>query len=319
MSADSDRKLERIERHYLRIFEHLDPGLLTSGQALEWPGGRSDEPERSVQGSPAFLGYYTQRGLEVVFERYGLMERLHALGFRELEHSLERHPEGYDIFRVFTAGTRHPLIELIARIGPLPPETLHLVGDALPACEKRLFLNVKWLRMQNPFVQQPAERPLFPGQAFPGLGIGREMMALLQMICVRLELDGVYELPERLHNAVLYFRRFRFLDPELQGVMTAILRDTQQHQLVDLAWNVECGNLTDERTGRAFRWIPSEQVLPRTGPVRDFLDSPAYREQATRALERSRFRLASADLAVDLAGGADLLGVGDNPIPARIK
>jgi hypothetical protein len=319
MSADTDRKLERIERHYLRIFEHLDPSLLTAGHGIDWPGERPEEPERSTQGSPTFLGYYTLRGMEVVFERYGLMERLRGMGFRTLDYSLERHPDGYDIFRVFAQGTRHPLIELIARLGPLPQETLHLVADALPDCEQRRFLNVKWLRMQNPFVQQPADRPLFPGQAFPGLGIGRDMMALLQMICVRLELDGVYELPERLHNAVLYFRRFRFLDPELQGVMTAILRDTQEHQLVDLAWNVECGNLADELTGRAFRWVPSEQVLPRTGPVRDFLDSADYRQRATRALERSRFRLASADLAVDLACGSGALAVGDNPVPARIK
>jgi len=319
MVESSDHKLERIERHYLRIFEHLDPALLTAGEPEGWPQDRPEELDQGAQGANSFLGFYSQRGLEVVFERYGLTRRLADLGFDQTTFSLERHPEGHDIFRVHASGTRHPLIELVARVAPLPQETLDLVGGALLEHPARPFLHVKWLRMQNPFARPPEGRTLFPGQAFPGLGLGREMMALLQMICVRLELDGVFELPERLHNAVLYFRRFRFLDPELQGVMTAILRDTQEHALVDLAWNVEYGNLTDLRTGKAFRWIPTEQVLPRTGPAREHLDSTAYRERATRALDAARFRLSSSDLAVDLACGADALSVGDNPIPARIK
>jgi hypothetical protein len=319
MNQDQDPKLEKIERHYLRIFEHLDPVLLTARAQEEWPRARAVEEEQGERTARAFLDFYSQRGLEVVFERYGLTAKLRGLGFRQLDFSLERHPEGYDIFRVHTQGTRHPLVELIARVARLPPETLNLLGGRLAQAEERSFLNVKWLRMQNPFARPPDDRPLFPGQAFPGLGIGRELMALLQMICVRLELDGVFELPERMHNAVLYFRRFRFLEPELQGVMTAILRDTREHQLVDLAWNVECGQLLDEVSGKSFRWIPSEQVLPRVGPVRTYLDSDAYRAAATRSLERSRFRLASSDLAVDLACGARALSVGDNPIPARIK
>jgi hypothetical protein len=145
------------------------------------------------------------------------------------------------------------------------------------------------------------------------------MLVLFQLICSRLELDGVVELPERLHNAALYFRRFRFVDPEMQGQLTAILRDTRDRTLVDLAWGVELGGLVDRRTGKPFRWVPSEQVLPRTGAVLDYLNSNEYLQKAREAMERSRYHLSSGDLARDLAASGGAFGPDDDPVPGRIK
>ncbi len=162
-------------------------------------------------------------------------------------------------------------------------------------------MHVRWLRMQNPLKTPEPEKPLLPGQDHPGLGIGREMMALLQMTCVRLELDGIVVLPERLHNAALYFRRFRFLDPKLQGTLTAVLRDCREHKLAEVAWAVEAGGLLDGRTGKPLRWLPAEQVLARTGPALEWLESAEYRRQALEEMENCRFVLSSGDLALEEA------------------
>lgn len=312
--ALEDRKLVKIERHYQRIFSHLDPTLLTEESPLSWPA--EDEPDTAHEFHHAdhFLGFYSQRGMEIVFDRYGLRSKLAQRGFSDISISLARHKDGYDILRVRTARSRHPLMELVACIGGLSPEASGVEGIG-----HRRFLNVKWLRMQNPLAKPADGRPLLPGQAFPGLGLGREMMALLQMICVRLDLDGVFELPERLHNAALYFRRFRFLDPDYQGVLTAILRDTRERTLLELAWGVEYGGLTDLRARKTFRWIPREQMLARTGPVLAFLDSEGYRRRATEAMERCRYQLSSGDLAMDLATIGSEGPIGEDPIPSRIK
>ncbi|MBW2701347.1 MAG: hypothetical protein JRF33_11045 [Deltaproteobacteria bacterium] len=309
-----DRKLSRIERHYRDIFSHLDPSLLTDASAESpWPEHPASEGDPNLapsNDSDDFLGFYSHRGVEVVFERYGLFKKLQGLGFDQTHISLAHHQEGYDILRVRSPKSKHPLMELVARLAALPSEVREPSGLA-----DRQFLNVKWLRMQNPLAPVDQNKPLLPGQAFPGLGLGREMMALIQMICVRLDLDGVYELPERLHNASLYFRRFRFPDPEMQGRFTAILRDTQSRTLPELAWGVEYGMLTDLKSGKAFRWIPSEQVLARTGPVLDFLDGKDYRKRAKASMDACRFSLSEGDLASDLAG----LNEEDNPIPSRLK
>ncbi len=310
MGACGDSELERIERHYRQIYRHLDPDSL-SEQDADWPGEENDARERAEAADGLFLGFYSLSGLRLVFERYGLVAELARLGFDELEFALDEPDAGYDVLRITSPRVRQPLVELVAQVAP-PPAHLRWVAPA-----EHRFLQVRWLRMQNPLQRPDPARPLLPGQSFPGLGIGREMLVLLQLISVRLGLDGMLELPERMHNAVLYFRHFRFVQPEMQGQLTAILRDTRDRSLYELAWGVESGDLLDCRSGKPFRWIGAEQVLARRGPVKTWIESAAYRERATEAMEQNRFRLSRGDLTVDLLGaGQDLT---ENPIPDRIK
>ncbi len=310
MAARGDSEIDRIERHYRQIYRHLDPDLLTE-QDTAWPVGESSDRERGKAADGLFIGFYSLSGLRLVFERYGLTAELARLGFEELEFTLDEPNAGHDVLRITSPRARQPLVELVAQVAPLPA---HLRWVA-PGAHR--FLHERWLRMQNPLQRPDPARPLLPGQSFPGLGIGREMLVLLQLISVRLGLDGVIELPERLHNAVLYFRHFRFVQPEVQGQLTAILRDTRERSLVELAWGVESGDLLDCRTGKPFRWIGAEQVLTRRGPVKTWIESDAYRERATEAMEQNRFRLSRGDLTVDLLGAGQ--EPTDNPIPDRIK
>jgi len=307
VNETDDPKLARIEKYFKRIYNHIDTAELRSRDM--WPeivaGAESGVGDES---DGLFLDYYSVEGLRLVLLRYGFMDALNRRGIEKPRLSLHRHAEGYDILRIFRDRSESPLIELVAQVGPLSAEA----AGSIDACGQK-FLSVRWLRMQNPTAKPTPGRPLFPGQDHPGLGLGREMMALLQLICVRLDLDGVIELPERLHNAALYFRRFRFIDPEMQGVLTAILRDTRDRKLAELAWGVELGGLLDLVSGKPYRWIAREQALARKGPLCEFLDSDDYRRRATEAMERGRFRLETGDLALDQ------VIVRENPFPSRIK
>ena len=207
------------------------------------------------------------------------------------------------------------IVELVAQQGPLSFEA----GKFFDSGDRR-FLIVRWLRMQNPLSKPSPGRPLLPGQDFPGLGLGREMLVLLQLICARLNLDGVIELPERIHNAAMYFKRFCFLDPEMQGILTAILRDTRDRKLAELAWGIELGLLIDQATSKPFRWIAKEQVLPRSGPICEYFNSPEYKVKARAAMEHHHFFLKAVDLADDQAiVAASATEDADSPFPSRIK
>jgi hypothetical protein len=315
MDPSTDRKLLRIERRFRQVFEHLNPSQLTAaGQADdEWPTNIQPLLDESCSEQDRFLGYYCRRGLEIVFDRYGLTGLLRKQGLADFHFSLDKHPDGYDILRVSSPDSPHHLIELVACIASLPP-TCKQPADAA----QRRLLNIKFLRMQNPFKQPAADRPLLPGQSFPGLGIGREMMTLLQLICVRLDLDGVLALPERLHNAVLYFRRYRFLDPDLQGIVTAILRDTREQDLNELAWGMEHGGLIDLNTNKPYRWIPSEQVLVRSGPLLAYLQAEEYLQQARNTMEHNRFMLTTSDPSLGLSDMPSAIDL-DLSLPSRIK
>lgn len=312
-----DPELRRIERHYLRVFHHLEPTSLRTHvpRDVEWPdpGALASAGKATDQPLDTFLGFYGREGLAAALEVYGLFDEVRRHGLGEPSLSFSRFENTYDVLRIHGSASPHALVELIAKTGPLPPEVREPTG--LEQCR---FLHVKWLRMQNPLAQPSPDKPLLPGQAFPGLGLGREVLSLLQMMAHRLDLDGVVEVPERLHNAALYFVRFRFLNPEEQGIFTAILRDTRQHTLADLAWGVECGALLDLAAHKPFRWLPREQVLPRRGPVLAWLESEEYRRRARQAMERSRFQLSTGDIAIEEVRAATGDSV-ENPFPVKIK
>lgn len=296
MSTPFDLQLAIIEKLYQHTFRHIDPARLGSPGHWHLPGPAPPQPPYNKPDSDEelFLNFYSLSGLEMALERYGFLDNIRNQGFSDLRLSLYRAPEGYDILRLQAVECTPPLVELVAQVGPLPDAGQHLVDTG-----RRPFLHVRWLRMQNPLRQAPAERPLLPGQDFPGLGLGRHMLALLQLICVRMDLDGIVAVPERLHNAALYFRRFLFLDPLLQGTLVAILRDCRRHRLTELAWGMEIGALYDLEARKPFRWLPSEQVLARQGRAREYLNSALYRRRAHQEMSRRHFRLTGGDLALE--------------------
>jgi len=295
MPEDSEeRRLRRIERAYQQVFAHLAPAELGK-QDEAWPEHKGVLEKPPDTSDTLFLDYYSVEGLRLALESYGFFEEIRRKDLGEPKISVHRHDKGYDIVRVHTEKTEFPVVELVAQTGPLPEQACKLVPDS----RGRSFLHIRWLRLQNPLKKVKPERPLLPGQDFVGLGLGREMMVLLQMVCNRLQLDGIVELPERLHNAALYFKRFRFLDPEMQGILTAILRDTQKHSLTELAWGMEIGALVHQETRKTYRWIAKEQVLPRAGPIRSYFKSQAYRDQARAVMEANHFSLQTGDLALD--------------------
>jgi len=303
-----ERKVRRIERAYQRVFAHLEPSELRKHDEA-WPEHKGVLQKSSDTSDTLFLDYYSAEGLHLALESYGFYAEVRRKGLGEPKISVHRHEKGYDIVRVHTDQTEFPVVELVAQTGPLPEQA----GKLVPDCQERSFLHIRWLRLQNPLKKVKPDRPLLPGQDFVGLGLGREMMVLLQMVCNRLQLDGIVELPERLHNAALYFQHFRFLDPEMQGILTAILRDTQKHSLNELAWGMEIGALVHNETKKTYRWIAKEQVLPRAGPILGYLNSQAYRDRARAVMEANHFSLQTGDLALDqiIAEGKQPASYGD--------
>jgi len=315
-SQDSEeRRINRIERAYQWVFAHLEPSELIKHDQ-DWPAEKGVLEKSPDTSDCLFLDYYSVEGVRLALESYGFLNEIRRKGLGEPQISIHRHEKGYDIIRVHTDKTEPPVVELVAQTGPLPIQA----GKLLPGTEERSFLHIRWLKMQNPLKKVKPDRPLLPGQDFVGLGLGREMMVLLQMVCNRLQLDGILELPERLHNAALYFQRFRFLDPEMQGILTAILRDTQMHSLAELAWGVEVGALIHKETRKTYRWIAKEQVLPRAGPVQAYLNSSEYRQQARNTMENNHFSLQTGDLALDeiIAEGVESSSYGDL-FPSKVK
>ncbi len=124
---------------------------------------------------------------------------------------------------------------------------------------------VEFLFMQNPLARFAAHRRQLPGQNFPGLGLGKEMLALLSFAGKKTNRDMLVENPQYLHNALIYFKAgMRFLSPHCEAFFEILMEDLAHEIEKDFA-NVAhaCNEGRIECLGEKFVWpVCWEQVLP---------------------------------------------------------
>lgn len=290
--------MTEYKRKYDRVFNSISRLDLQKGAlGLEELGIEdlfASEPE-------LWLGFYTKEGLETAFKKYGFIEDFKEQGFEEVDFELifndaEEHmlrfwgkkPECPDI----------PLIELVVRRGHIKP------SGALASRLKRNYLNVldvEWLQMQNPLAQFDASRPPLPGQNFPGLGLGKQVMELLRQASKRLQLDGLLTTPSYFHNALFYSEEFYFFDPEVQGLFLALCRDIlpQARNVGFASWALNwkmVAQMNPDGEPEPFAWFHESQVCPVSNELEKYFKSELYARDSLQALSTHQFKVLVTNL-----------------------
>ncbi|MCB1057688.1 MAG: hypothetical protein KDD11_19475, partial [Acidobacteria bacterium] len=275
-----------LER-YRQLSKVLDPDELTGiPSSTDWQLTAEDIYGALGGGQPRtrFLDFYSKHGLELVLERSGLLDRLRARGFHDLVLDVDLEDESGETVRLFSE--QHGR-ELLAELRANRDRRL------IPGME---LLQVEWLLLQNPRAHfAPGEAPL-PGQEYPGLGMLRDVVALLVVVCERLHLDGISFVPSHYHLASTSHKVLRFLDPHHEVTYDALQEALAGLSVAEASHAVEAGRIRDTRTGEIFHWTPMAMVLP----VSPALQERLYGEEAEKELERAR---AEAPV-FELVGGA---------------
>ncbi|MFZ0391235.1 MAG: hypothetical protein WAN36_12330 [Calditrichia bacterium] len=228
-------------------------------------------------GSPYFLGYYSPTGIEFALERYGFLDRLRRQGFEELKVVVNTHdPYKQRIALYFKKKLpSHLLGELVVKRNHImlyPPFQSKLNGRSFEV------VVVEWLCMQNPQGRFSAKKPRLPGQKYPGLGMGSLMMELLVIMCRRLRVAGLLNMPEHFHNAQMYSSQFFYLDPIFEARRFAIARDLlKQYNLAEISWAIDL-ELVKEND-QPFKWFTAEQIIPLNPDLKEYLKSREYRRR----------------------------------------
>jgi hypothetical protein len=147
---------------------------------------------------------------------------------------------------------------------------------------------VEWICLQDPKRQyKPGESPL-PGQAYPGLGFGWKALMLLYFMAKRMNVAGIYNIPQYYHSTRYFHRFFRFISPRLEGELMAIDRDTFPIHPVNVSWAVLHGLLT--RRGVEIRWEGRPQMLPLNPALTYYFNSKRHRAAVFDTLKQARYR-----------------------------
>ncbi|MGD2114746.1 MAG: histone deacetylase [Acidobacteriota bacterium] len=264
---------------YRMLSKVIAPSRLT-GDAEDEGFGLTEEDLFGAVGPSAreqrFLGFYSRHGMELALEQLGLLRRLRDRGFPHptLEFELDN-PAGQTV-RLFGDTDREELLgELRARRD----------RRTVPGME---MLRVEWLLLQNPRARFGPGRSPLPGQKHPGLGMLRDVVAMLILICDRLSLDGLLFVPSHYHMASQAGDVLQFLKPEDAARFDAMRDALRGLRLADATRAVHQGRLVDRATGEPMEWQPAPMILPVSDRLQERMkdrDVRSRREAARKGFE----------------------------------
>ena len=272
---------------YTQIAQELDP------YDLQRPSGDFTITEEDLYGdltgphhrSTRILNYYSRHGVEFAIEKYGLADAIRARGFTDLRLDVDPDdPERQHLsVHAKKGGEEYLLVDQVLRQITRP------APQGLEPPEELRFLYIEWMLLQNPTEDFSLRNPQWPGQDYPGLGIGEPTMVMLFQGALRLQLDGLAHHPSRYHIAFIGGGQSFFLDPELQGRFEAIREVLGPLDLTEAAWKMERGEVC-WGDGERVEWIPEDLVIPASERFFAYIGSRDYQEPRAAALEAARAR-----------------------------
>lgn len=285
---------------YTRVFDSLSRLELQDGaHGLEEIGledlfGRGDEK---------WLGFYTADGIRTAIDRYGLFADLAQMGFDHCEIEIRTDDPDEHSLRVFsrTPELKAPLLELVVRRGTLEP-----TGELRSRVKSQYInlLQIEWLLLQNPAQSFNDRRPPLPGQDFPGLGVGKQVLEILRNAAKRLKLDGLVTVPSYFHNSFFYSEEFYYFDPQVQGLFLAACRDVLPQTKANVgaaSWAFVWDLVREENSSDAFPWFHAAQICPISKRLTDYFDHADFDREVVNGLSQVEFVVDRAALVEKLA------------------
>ena len=277
-SVEPPTNTEMLVRRAEELHRLLRDGARGLPPASDWALSPEDLAAFLPSGAAPrrLLGRYTAQGVELMLERLGVLAQVRALGFAQPTLELDFHLEDSDTVRLFGDPAR---TELLMEVRFRRDRTrLHDVE----------VLYLEWLLLQNPRRTFVSGRHAIPGQKHPGLGLLRDVMAWLVVLCDELGLDGLMFMPAGYFVATF---GSRFLEPARQARLEAMRRALSGLRLVEATRAVEEGRIVIAATGHAVPWEPAPMVIPVSARLRQQVEGPEYEAALERELSTLSYRL----------------------------
>jgi acetoin utilization deacetylase AcuC-like enzyme len=223
-----------------------------------------------------FLSLFSRHGLELMLERAQILPQLRARGFRRLRVELDA-----ATLRIACEDRGDErLVELRA----------HRSRSLVPGLE---LVAIEWLLLQNPREPFSERRPQLPGQQHPGLGLLRDFMSWLVVVCETHQLDGIHFVSAHYPVAVQSRSLVRPIDPRDEARLRRLAAVLAGLPLPEATRAVEQGRVLDA-DGQPVAWTPIAAVLPVSERLHALVSSLAYEAAVARECARLDYRLGPA-------------------------
>jgi hypothetical protein len=240
------------------------------------------------RGCSFFLGYYSETGIKLALEKYGIYHILAQKGFKDvITHVDTMDPYKHRLVLYDGAKSKDRLVAEIE----LKKEyvTIDLPFEHKQKIKSIPGLAINWMCLQNFNESFTPERRRLPGQHYPGLGLAKHVVALLSIICWRLNIACILTTPEHYHNALMYSKIFYYIDPDSQAQFKALEAILGSYPLYKASWGVELGCVTDTVTGKTYKWLSDKQLVPLEKQLLKIYHGKKYSAYATAKCRQYRF------------------------------
>jgi len=285
MIPDINDQLKPRPRKYRNIIKHISPYLLATNTDDDPLSSKDVFIDLSTsRGTERFLGTFTQKGMEFVLERFGVISHLTNTGLKNTSCKLNT-----DDPYLHKISVRHNINGKSYLSGEL---SMRKTSMDFPNVDRPYtLLLVEWFLLQHPLKSFSRKRPQLPGQNHPGLGISELIFELFYWTARRLEVDGVVLVPNFLHTGLLYGRQFLFIDPVRQGELYSLDKIRKYHSLDQLSWACAEGQLIDVKKQDRYLWVPAPMVLPVSRKLKDYFHRHNYVETVRQTKNTFRVKI----------------------------
>ncbi|MGQ9617872.1 MAG: hypothetical protein ACUVUG_02800 [Candidatus Aminicenantia bacterium] len=232
-----------------------------------------------------FLGRYTISRVYSILERKGFVDFAKRKGLYPILFDLSWKDLCTQRLEIYFSqkDEKHRIVDLILKEKPF--------SFPISEGEERefRFLFIEWLCLQNPISSFTKDKPRLPGQTYPGLGLGERLWNVFELLVKFMQIDGVMIKPKFLHNAIMNRKLFRFIKPEKEGELRAIMKDLGHYHLAVIAWASYHGCIFEEE--KKYEWIADALVFPHNKELKEYFSSGFYVEKVKEEIEKMKFTI----------------------------
>lgn len=240
---------------------------------------------------PLLLNRFSEHDMFSIMQKTGMIEALNRHGFDDLNAFIDKDDANVYYLKLYS-GAPDPgnmLMDLRVTETRFMPKAHFFPDDSfLPAYD---MVVIEWLSLQNTHSENfSSDRPQLPGQTRPGLGILNYCFAMMYDVARQVSKDGFLDIPEHLHGAIMYSKKFMFFDPANEALLRAVLRDLRGYSMSDLSWGIITKTIVNEVTGEPEIYTPSEQIYYASERMKGYFESHMYKSTFKKLYRKKKYR-----------------------------
>ena len=231
-------------------------------------GDISNEFSTVREGNKLFLGRFHKEEIQELLEESGMWTTLSRRGY--VGCNLEINVLSYLDNRIYIKTQKgEVLVHIRLKVDDF---YFSKINQSLK------LVYIDWLLTQNVQFGKSKQKGLFQGQDYPGLNIFREITNFIKELSVRQGSHGVYNIPEYFHDAILFHKYFRFLDPYIEAEFISLINSFKKRNLRSVSEAIHNGKVFYKNDKKPYDWRHSEMIYSDLNYMQEQLFDETYQQ-----------------------------------------